>query len=149
MKDTIMQYQLHLLVVIILSLFSSIFAETIIIPLDDETIQGGIDMVEDGDTVFVMPEEYVENINFDGKAITVAAIPGLTTIDGNYEGPCVRFNSGEDALSILLGFTLINGNGVDGRGGRIYIGAITPALITNNTIVNNESGNEGGGVCSE
>ncbi len=195
---------MNIVAFLVIWLLTTVNAETIVIPLHDETIQGGIEMAEDGDTVFVAPGEYVENINFDGKAITVAGIPGMTTIDGNQEGPCVRFNSGEDAFSILLGFTLINGTGVNGRGGGIlieratpviafntltdnsadnggavaiigaggfiptnlyrnlmynnsaenrggavYIGAITPALITNNTIINNESGSEGGGVCSD
>jgi len=117
-------------------------AETIVIPLHSETIQGGIDMAEDGDTVYVMPGEYVENINFDGKAITVAGIPNLTTIDGNGEGPCVRFNSEEDALSILLGFTLINGSGVNGRGGGISVEGSTPTIVLN-TLTDNSASNGG------
>jgi len=161
-------------------------------------------MVEDGDTVLVFPGEYVENINFDGKAIVVAGIPSATTINGNGEGPCVRFNTSEGAQSTLLGFTLINGTGVDGNGGAIsiegssptiffntilnnsatnggaisivgangiipanifrnviysnqaenlggaiYVGSLTPALLLNNTIAKNESGGEGGGICSD
>ena len=42
------------------------WAEIIHVPDDFETIQGGIDEAEDGDTVLVQPGEYVENIDFDG-----------------------------------------------------------------------------------
>ena len=49
----------------------SINGVTINIPEDYSTIQGGIDAAEDGDEVIVAPGTYVENINFEGKAITL------------------------------------------------------------------------------
>jgi signal peptidase I len=43
------------------------------VPGDVETIQGGIDFANPGDIVLVKPGTYYENINFKGKAITVAS----------------------------------------------------------------------------
>jgi len=142
MKIMIKNLFFALTVILISGNFQDNHATTIIIPLDSETIQGGIDMTEDGDTVLVFPGEYVENINFDGKAIVVAGIPSATTIDGNGEGPCVRFNSNEGTQSTLLGFTLINGTGVDGNGGAISIEGASPTIFFN-TIYDNSATNGG------
>ena len=50
----------------IFSLFlSTSFGTTINVPSDTSTIQGGIDMAFDGDTVLVHPDTYVEYINFN------------------------------------------------------------------------------------
>ena len=48
-------------------------AATIRVPADAATIQSAIDSAVTGDTVLVSPGTYVENINFRGKAITVAS----------------------------------------------------------------------------
>ncbi len=130
--------------VLLLTLIFAIIAnaEVINVPDDHETIQGAIDASEDGDTVLVAPGEYVENINFEGKAITVASlyliIPNeayidSTVINGDEESSVVRFDSGEDENSILTGFTLTNGWGsedLDGdlAGGGIHCRRSSPTL---------------------
>jgi hypothetical protein len=71
----------------------------------------------------VAPGTYVENINFNGKAITVtsSAGPVATIIDGNHNGAVVTFNHSETAASILSSFTIRNGYLDGGSGAGIAI----------------------------
>jgi len=48
-------------------------AQIIHVPEDQPTIQSGIIAASDGDTVLVAQGTYIENINYYGKAITVAS----------------------------------------------------------------------------
>ena len=76
-------------------------------------IQRRIDQAEDGDTIFVLPGTYFENIEFKGKAITVLGVggPEETVIDGRGEGTVVDFAGCPDTTSILSGVTARNGGG--------------------------------------
>ena len=56
---------------ILVSMFTS--AQIIHVPGDQTTIQAAINAASDGDTVLVEEGTYIENINFRGKAITVAS----------------------------------------------------------------------------
>ena len=90
--------------------FDNTHARIINIPDDHETIQGGIDASEDGDTVLVQPGSYHHNINFEGKAITLGSlflITGMEVfIDSTIIG-WVTFDHEEDENSILIGFSII------------------------------------------
>ncbi len=120
------------------------------VPDEYETIQEAIDTAEDGDTVLVDPGEYVENINFDGKAIAVIGNPddpGEVVIDGDDNGPCVLFASDEGNESQLIGFTLTNGDATgDGYGGGILIEHSSPTISYN--IITGNSADQGGGGLS-
>ncbi len=79
---------------------------------DATTIQEGLDMAVDGDTVRVMRGTYVEEIwlDFLGKAVLLESMsgPALTTIEALQDG--VRFNTGEGLGSVVRGFTITSGS---------------------------------------
>jgi parallel beta-helix repeat protein/predicted outer membrane repeat protein len=119
-------------------------ATRIIIPLDQPTIQGGINVATNGDTILVLNGTYIENINYNGKEITIAslflttqdtAFISYTIIDGNQNGSVVTFESGEDSTAVLKGFTITNGGGYC-NGGGIYCSNSSP-IISNNIISDN------------
>jgi hypothetical protein len=100
--------------------------------------------------VLVAPGTYKENINFNGKAITVKSSNGsrVTIIDGQGLTTVVRFSSNETSKSVLSGFTIQNGNALnspEGEGGGIAVESASP-VIKNNIIQNNLGSNGGGGI---
>jgi hypothetical protein len=133
---------------------------TIYVPSDYTTIQAAIDAASDGCTILVATGTYTENINFNGKAITVkgAGSSGVcgcpqdgsskVTIDGMYLGSVVTFNSGESRNSVLEGFSIINGHAPEGGG--IFIEDASPTIrdcvIHENTAYATGGISYGGGI---
>ena len=114
---------------------SLLFADIINVPTDIDSIQGGINLASDGDTVLVQPGTYVETINFNGKNIVVGSLAlttgdtsyiSQTVIDGDSSGSVVTFENGEDSTAVLSGFTVTNGYG---SGGGIYIINSNPTIF--------------------
>ncbi|MDP2895874.1 MAG: hypothetical protein Q8Q12_04855 [bacterium] len=115
-----------------------------------KAIQEGIDAASDGDTVLVAEGTYVENINFNGKNITLTSTDPLdptvvanTIIDGNQAGSVITFSGTETESCVLSGFTLRNGGAEYGGG---VHGAKTHATVRNNVITGNLAQKVGGGL---
>ncbi len=88
---------------------------------DFTTIQQGIIASSQGDIVLVYPGTYFENINYNGKNITVASLElttgdpqyiSQTIIDGQRQTSCVKIINNETE-AILRGLTITNGQGDD------------------------------------
>jgi parallel beta-helix repeat protein len=145
-------------------------AQTLSVPTQYSTIQTAIDIADNNDVIVVDPGTYYENINFDGKAITVRStnpddpnIVAATVIDGsnpadpNYAS-VVTFSSGENNDSILSGFTITGGTGTwlviswdlhepywNRCGGGVVCYNMSQPTIIKNVFTNNSTG-QGGGI---
>ena len=160
--------------IILMSLSIFMSAQIIHVPGDQPTIQAGINTASDGDVVLVDTGTYFENINFNGKAITVksyydpldpdSSYIQNTIIDGSQpahadSGSVVYFISGEDTNSVIHGFTLKGGEGTLTNqnnivGGGIYCQGSGPKIVHNQILENSCSSNDvatgyvgGGGIC--
>jgi hypothetical protein len=128
-----MKIQSYLFVILTVSILN-IKANTIHVPANIDSIQGGIDMAVEGDTVLVQPGTYYENINFNGKNIVVGSLTlttgdtsyiSQTVIDGDSSGSVVTFENGEDSTAILYGFLVTHGSG---SGGGMFIFNSSPTV---------------------
>ena len=114
-----------LILIFVLLVTTCLYSTIINVPGDQPTIQDGIVAAVDTDTVLVADGTYFENIDFIGKAITVASNFLIdadeshiqnTIINGSQPtnpdfGSCAVFLSGEGINSVLTGFTLTEGTG--------------------------------------
>ena len=136
-----------------------VFSEVVHVPSQTPTIQGAIDHVLDGGTVIVADGMYTgpgnRDVDFRGKPITVTSEngPDNCIIDCNatqadpHRG--FYFHNGEEANSVLNGFTIINGyasGDYAGRGGGAICCEHSSPLITNCVITQNFATHSGGGV---
>jgi len=127
-------------------------AQIIRIPSDFSTIQAGINSAATGDTVLVAEGTHFENINFKGKAITVASqfiMDGDTShisktiINGSQStkpdtASVVTMWSGEDTTSVLMGFTITGGRGTIARD--IGYGSAESYMSGGGVIINHSGG---------
>jgi parallel beta-helix repeat protein len=102
---------------------------TIRIPLDQATIQAGINVATTGDTVLVSPGTYTGSIAFNGKRIVVASLSGpiVTILQPSVPtNTIVTFSGGEDTTTVLEGFTIQSGSD------NVYItGNASPRIVGN------------------
>ncbi len=137
------------------------WAAVIHVPLDQPTIQSGIDVAYVGDTVLVADGTYTgdgnRDISFNGKAITVMSEHGAEhcVIDSggseeeNHRG--FYLHNGEGNLSVIQGFKIQNGYksppGTDQAGGGIYCDQASPTI--QNCIITQNKAYYGGGIFSD
>jgi len=136
------------------------------------TIQHGLNIASDNDTILVAAGTYTENIIWPAtNGIKLLGEDRETTvIDGNLNGSVVTLSSA-NLNTTLDGFTITNGSAGYGgglyinsspqinnliissnsgsSGGGIYISAHVAPLITNTNIINNSAVNYGGGIYIE
>jgi len=105
------------------------------------SIQDAIDNASYGDVIKLYPRTYSESIDFKGKGITLKStnpddwdIVGATIIDADGLATAVAFSSGEDANSILTGFTITDANNYG-----VYCSG-TSLAISNCIIKGNDTG---------
>lgn len=102
---------------------------TTIVVNPGESIQDAIDGASPGDVIEVRPGTYVEDITFDGKAVTVVGTGPDTVLQGTGAGPVVRFESGETSASVLDSMTITGGDATTGGG--INIIGSSPTVLRN------------------
>lgn len=160
-----------LLVIALAFCCPEISADTLYVPSGQySTIQSAIDDSNDSDTIIVSAGTYLENIDFLGKAVILQSEdpndPGVvatTIIDGSNPadpniGSVVTFKEGENANSVLTGFTIQNGtgqtdptvtwrgwDGENGDGGGVLCSNASPT-ITKNIFKNCLAEYGGGGI---
>ena len=110
---------------------------------------GTIDAAESGDEIVVGRGVYNENIDFKGKNLTIRSIDpndptvvASAVINGSNQQPVVTFSGGENALCVLVGFTITGGK----RG--IFCSQASPTII-NCIITGNTTESAGGGISCE
>jgi len=116
-----------------------------------QSIQTAINTSENWYVIVVHPGTYYENIDFNGKLITVMSedpddpnVVNNTIIDGGNADRVIKFFNGEGPNSVLNGFTIRNGY-TDDEGGGIYCYSSSPT-ISNCTITGNAADWAGGGI---
>ena len=141
-----------LLSLLVLSI--SLSATTINVPADQATIQAGIDVAVNGDTVLVGPGTFNENLILQDKMLTLASLYATTgdtsyisntIIDGNLLGATCKVDGVLSSLT-MIGLTITRGapNETNAGSGLLVLSAHSVHVI-NSRIRGNNSGWPGGG----
>jgi len=121
---------------------------------DHTTIQAAVGAARSGDKIVVYPGTYDGDINLDGKEDVklVSALPedpcfvAAVIIDCGGSSRAFTFNHGEDANTLINGFTIINASSLEGPGGAIYIDADCSPTLANLIISDCSAATDGGAI---
>jgi len=125
------------------------------VPGDYATIQEALDDCVDGEEIIVRDGVYTgagnKNLSFLGKALTLRSEngPQHCILDCEGAGRGFVFNDGEEAASIVDGFTIVNGSMDDRRpegtgGGILCENHSSPSIF--NCVITGNSADWGGGI---
>ena len=139
---------------VVFGVFGWALGATIRVPGDQPTIQAGVDVAAEGDTVLVAPGTYSgpgnKNIDFHGIDRTLVSEDGAeaTVISPTGLGRGIRFENGETRASLVRGFTITNGRTWVLDGGGIRCENSSPTIM--NCIISENRGEYGGGgICCQ
>ena len=130
----------RILTVLFLLSCTFISATIINVPANQPTIQAGLDIAVEGDTVLVAIGTYYENITWpDINGIKLIGISeDYCIIDGDSLGSVIYYERWEtihDSTTVIKNFTIQNGYSVRGSG--IYLRSENQFLLENLIIKNN------------
>jgi hypothetical protein len=114
--------------------------------LPGASVQAAIDAAAPGDVVLLAAGTHAGDIDFAGKAITVAGEGPGSILRGSGTGPVVSFTTGEGATSVLANLTVTGG--LAERGGGIHVAGASPTIV-GNVIIANRARTQGSGVYVE
>jgi len=106
MKTTVRQFLIFIFTIVI---GGNLFAGIIEIPKDAETIQTGLNIALDNDTILVEPGYYVDNLDYLGKDVVVLAFAGpdqTILYPADFGQPVVSFIGDEPPSAKFIGFTV-------------------------------------------
>ncbi len=129
MRATTIALRAVLLLVLVPASFE---AAVVRVPDDEPTIQEGVLAASEGDTVLVAADTYTgpmnRDIDFGGKNIVLLSEEGAasTIINCEAAGRGLTFTGGENSMSVVEGFTIMNGSTHDG--GAVYCENSSPTF---------------------
>jgi len=140
------------IIFIILLTSTTLFARLRYIPDSYQYIQTAINDSGGGDTLIVREGTYHENLTFNGQNLILASEFLLTgeysaientILDGDSISAVFTFDNGEGPGSLVMGFTIQNGQQDDGGG--IYCMNSSPTIAYNIIRYNHADKHTGGG----
>lgn len=113
-------------------------AETLSVPSSYASIQAALDAANPGDTVLVAPGSYAENLDFQGKAVTLRSTGGADATflrPASSGAPVVHLRGPLSGQATFDGFTVSGGNA--SNGGAMFLSG--NAVVSNSAFEDNNA----------
>lgn len=114
-----------------------------------KTIQSAVNQAKAGDTVWIGPGTYFENVKIPGFALTLqGAGRRRVVIDGNLQGPVFTIGNQQPPLAgdTITFSDLTVARGLSAAGGGILVLNLSPLVLQHSILLNNRSEADGGAV---